>query len=64
MNGLHAELSIQCDQREYKSDGRAVGIGHDKAAAADALFLKRQRIEVIRIDLRNEQRDVGFHAMR
>src|SRR5262245_10123442 len=54
---------MQGCQRKYQTDRRAVGIGYDESLAARPLFLNLKRVQMVRIDFWNQQRDIRFHAM-
>jgi hypothetical protein len=47
-----------------QTDRRTVGIGYDKAAPAHTLLLSLKRIQMMWIDFGNQERDIGFHAVR
>ena len=70
-DGLHrrdvelvdAEAALDRRDGHRQSDRRAVRIRDDVAVAAAAFFLPLDRAEVIGVDLGDQQRDVGVHAV-
>ena len=57
-----AEL-LERRERHGQHDRGAVGIGRDLALPAAAALLERNDLQMIGIHFRNEQRNVGLHAM-
>src|SRR5207244_4302797 len=57
------EFTIERSQRKHKTDRGTVRIRHDEAAASNSFLLQFKRIEMVGVDFRHEQRDVGFHSM-
>jgi len=54
---------MQRGKREHQPNRRAVRICNDESLSADALLLSVKRVQVIRVDLRNQQRHVRLHPM-
>ena len=61
-HALEAERAVQRGQGHGQADHAAVRVGDD-VAAARALALHGQRVEVVGVDLGDEQRHVGVHAV-
>ena len=59
---LEAERAVQRRQGHGQADHAAVRVGDD-VAAAGALALHGERVEVVGVDLGDEQRHVGVHAV-
>ena len=57
-----AEGAVQGSKRHRQAHDAAVRVGDD-VTAAGALALDRERVEVIGVDLRDQQRHVGIHPM-
>ena len=61
---LQREGAMQRGQRQHQANGRAVGVGDDKAARFGAPGLFFDEPDVIGVDFGNHQRNVGLHAQR
>ena len=55
---------MQRSQGQHQSNGRAVGISDGKAAGFAPPRLGFDQLDMIAVDLRNHQRNVGLHAQR
>jgi hypothetical protein len=61
VHALHAERALERRQGDGQAHHRAVRVGDDVPLAALALHV--DGVEVVRVDLRDQQRDVGGHAV-
>src|ERR1035441_1464940 len=61
-DGFELETTMEGSERNYQSNGRAVGIGDGEASRFAVPGLSFDERDVIGVDFRNDQRNVSLHA--
>ena len=63
MDSLQPEHLVKWPNRESQNNRGAIGVGEDGPLPASILLLVRNDVQVLRVELRDHQRNIGIHAV-